>query len=302
MHRHARAALALTALLLLPAAARAGAALGEPRPDPLVIGILPELNIFKQRERFRLLGDYLSEQTGLHVQFTILSRYGNIIETLRSRDVDGAFLGSFTGALAIARIGVVPIARPVNLDGTSTYHGYVFVRRSSGIASVAGMRGKRMAFVDRATTAGYVFPLAYLKASGVADVERFFGETYFTGSHDAAIDAVLKERADVGAAKHSVYERVRAQAPRIDRALVILAESPPVPSNGLCVRSTLAPSVQATLRRALLGLHLDPKGAAVLAQFGALRFIETTPEDYRPVAELARSAGIDIATYEYRNE
>lgn len=37
------------------------------------------------------------------------------------------------------------------------------VRKDSGIAGVAGMRGKRMAFVDRAATAGYVFPPAWLR-------------------------------------------------------------------------------------------------------------------------------------------
>ena len=47
--------------------------------------------------------------------------------------MDGSFFGSFTGAMAIEKLGVEPIARPVNLDGTSTYKGYIFVRKDSGI-------------------------------------------------------------------------------------------------------------------------------------------------------------------------
>ena len=45
----------------------------------LVIGLLPEMNIFKKRERFELLAPFLSKHMGLEVKLTMLS-YGNIIE------------------------------------------------------------------------------------------------------------------------------------------------------------------------------------------------------------------------------
>jgi phosphonate transport system substrate-binding protein len=270
--------------------------------ERLLIGLIPEMNIFKQKQRFRLLGEYIGKKTGIPVEFTILSRYGNIIESFTTEGMDGAFFGSFTGALAINELGVVPLARPVNLDGTSQYRGYIFVRKDSGIKGPADMRGKRMAFVERATTAGYIFPRAWLKEHGEADLDRFFGETFFTGSHDAAIMAVLNKKADIGAAKHSMYDRVRRNNPRVDRELVIIARSPWVPSNGLCVRKGLDKSIQQKLKDALLGLEHDPEGNAVLESFGAVKFIETTAEDYRPVSELAGRAGINIRTYIYRNE
>ncbi len=295
----------LTALLLV------GLALGVPGPAPraqqnrhggqLLIGLIPEMNIFKQKARFRLLGEYLGRRIGVPVRFTILSRYGNILERFEAEQMDGAFFGSFTGALAIERIGVVPLARPVNLDGASTYHAHLFVRKDSSIRTVADMRGKRMAFVDRATTAGYVFPLAWLRENGIASHQGFFSEAYFTGSHDAAIDAVLERKADVGAAKHSVYDRVRKDNARVDAELVVLAESPSVPSNGLCVRKDLQPDLKEALRHALLELERDPEGAKILAQFGAMRFIETTAADYQPVLELTRKAGIDLKRYVYVN-
>jgi phosphonate transport system substrate-binding protein len=280
------------------------AATAQPRPASgrILIGLIPELNIFKQKARFRPLGEYLTRKVGVPVEFTILSRYGNIIDSFTTEKMDGAFFGSFTGALAIERLGVVPLARPVNLDGSSTYHGHLFVRSDSGIRSVKQLRGKRMAFVDRATTAGYVFPLAVLRKAGIPSPEGFFGEYYFTGSHDAAIAAVLDGKADAGAAKHSVYDRMRRENPRIDRDLTVIAESPPVPSNGLCVRRDLDPGLKAALKAALLSLEKDPVGDVVLTEFGALRFIETTAEDYRPVGEMAREAGLDLKRYEYRNQ
>lgn len=297
MKKRSYVLLFLAVLLLLTSVP----AYSETSQKRLLIGILPEMNVFKQRQRFMLLGDYLSKKTGIPITFTILSRYGNIIERFNAEKMDGAFFGSFTGALAIQRMAVIPLARPVNLDNTSSYKGYIFVRRDSGIKNTAGLRGKRMAYVEKATTAGYIFPRAYLRDHGVSDLDHYFGESFFAGSHDAAIDAVLNGQADVGAAKHSIYDRVRKDNSRVDQELLILAESPGVPSNGLCVRKELDPALQNRLKEALLGLNSDPEGAAVLKQFGALKFIETTVQDYQPVFQMVQKAGIDIKSYDYRN-
>ena len=285
------------AFLLLPFSSFAQ----TPRQQ-MVIGLIPELNVFKQIERFKPLAKYLSDATGITVKFTILSRYGNIVDRFTAEKLDGAFFGSFTGALAIQKLGVVPLARPVNLDGESTYHGYLFVRKDSGIRSVSDMKGKKMAFVDKATTAGYIFPVAYLKEYGVSNVNNYFSETFYAGSHDAAMYAVLSKHADIGAAKNTVYNITRKSDPRIDKELVILAESSKVPSNGLCVRKGLNPDLVHKLREALLKLDKSPEGKAVLDKLKFVKFLPTTVDDYKPVFAMAQKAGIDLKKYTYKNE
>jgi ABC-type phosphate/phosphonate transport system substrate-binding protein len=98
-----------------------------------------------------------------------------------------------------------------------------------------------------------------------------------------------------------MYDRVGENNPRVAAELTIIARSPAVPSNGLCVRNTLAPSVREKLKQALLNLGKDPAAAPVLAKLGALEFIETTSADYQPVFDMARQAGIDIKNYNYLN-
>jgi phosphonate transport system substrate-binding protein len=111
----------------------------------LTIGLIPEQNVFRQMKRYKPIADYIRQETGIGIRFTILSRYGNIIDSFSSENLDGAFWGSFTGALAIQKLDIEPIARPIWLDGTSTYHGYVFVRKDSGIKDVRDMKGKTIA-------------------------------------------------------------------------------------------------------------------------------------------------------------
>jgi phosphonate transport system substrate-binding protein len=294
--------LALLFLCILPIVLFSSPASGADAPQKnLVIGLLPEMNVFKQKQRFEPLADYLTKHMGVEVKMTMLSRYGNIIERIKAEDIDGAFLGSFTGALAISQLGVIPLARPINMDGTSTYFGYIFVKKGSNIKSVADMQGKSLALVERATTAGYVFPIAWFAQNGVDDITTYFSDHFFTGSHDGAIDAVLEGRADVGAAKNTIYERMLESHPALEKELVILAKSPRVPSNGLSVRQDLDPKLRNKLQELLLNLHNVPEGLEVLKKLGAKRFVETSREDYRPVLQLAEEAGIDLEKYNYFN-
>ena len=268
----------------------------------LSIGLIPEVNVFDQVARYKPLEGYLAKRTRMDVKVTILSRYGNIIDHFVQTNLDGAFWGSFTGAMAIKKLGVEPIARPLWLDGVSTYCGYVFVKTNSKIRRVADMRGKRIAFVEKATTAGYVFPLAYFRENGVTDIDGYFKEYYFAGSHDAAIRAVLNGEADIGTAKNTMFKFMAREDPRIQTDLTILARSPEVPSNGLGVRKTLGADVKRQLNDILLGMDEDPEGKEILKRFGARKFIPTVKADYNPVFDIARRAGINVENYTYFNK
>ncbi len=267
----------------------------------LLIGLIPEQNIFRQMERYEPIAWYLSKAAGVGVRFTVLPRYGDMVANFVSAGLDGAFFGSFTYAVARGKLGVEALARPVDLRGTSTYHGLIFVRKDSGIRSVEEMRGKRFALVDKATTAGYLLPLEFFKKHG-KDYRTYLGEFYYAGTHEAAISDVLDGKADVGAAKSTVFDRLAAGDDRIRTDLVILDRSREVPENALAVRKGLDAALKRKLKDALLAMHLDPGGREILGAFGAQRFVETTDEDYRPVYDLAREVGLDLATFADTND
>ncbi len=268
----------------------------------LLIGLIPENNLFRQAEKYDPLAQYLSKRIGLKIKARILSRYGNIIDNFSSEGFDGAFFGSFTYALAHARLGVIALARPQLMDGESTYHGLILVRKDSGIRTAAEMKGKVFAFVDKATTAGYLLPLVYFRKHGIDRYQTYFRETYYAGTHEDVIADVLNRKADVGAAKNTVYERLSREDSRIARELIILDRSPAVPENGLAVRKDLDEPLSKKLKEALMMMGADAEGRKVLENFGAKRFIETSDQDYNPVYRYAREARLDLATYDYKNE
>lgn len=267
----------------------------------ILLGLIPEQNVFRQMERYEPLAEYLSRRTGTKVRLKVLLRYGNIINNFVSEGLDGAFFGSFTYALAHVRLGVRVVARPESTEGISTYHGLIFARRDSGIRTAEDMRGKRFAFVDKATTAGYLLPLVYFRRNGI-DHRTYFRECYFAGTHENAILDVLERRADIGAAKNTVFERTLGADQRNTKDLVVLERSPEVPENALALRKDLAPTLVRAITATLLTMHEDPEGIEVLSAFGARRFIATTETDYRPIYQYVQQAGLDLSSYDYLNE
>jgi len=75
----------------------------------------------------------------------------------------------------------VPLARPVNPDNRPPTKANLFVRKNSGIRTVADMKGKKMAFVDKATTAAMCSP-RLAQGETAPTLDGFFSEYYFTGA------------------------------------------------------------------------------------------------------------------------
>ena len=268
----------------------------------LRIGLIPEQDIFKQMRRYEPLAEYIFKKTGYKIELVVLPKYGDIVDKFVSKHMDGAFFGSFVYALAHEKIGVEVLARPENLKGISTYHGLIFVRKDSGIRTAKEMKGKRFVFVAKATTAGYLLPLYYFQQNNITDYKTYFGETYFVGTHDAAVYDVLNGKADIGAAKNTIYEKLEESDPRVKGNLLILEKSPDVPENALGLRKDIDETVIKKLKEVLLDMNSDPAGKNILEKFGARRFIETTNDDYQSIASYCKQIGLNLATFDYWSE
>ena len=283
--------LALLALVAPPAEAASG---------KIVIGVIPEINLVKQMERFVPLSDYLEKKTGMVVDVKPLSNYGQLYEEMRDGNIDAGFFGSFVYGMTRAKIGVLPLARPVQPGGRSTYTGLLFVRNDTGIKKPADMKGKTIALASPATSGGYLAQKAYLARNGInIDTDL---KIIWAGSHEAAIRAVMSHQAEIGGAKNSVVAKYRRENKVFDSLIEIINETPRkgFPDNTFAVRNGLEQPKIDALKKALLQMHSDPEGKKVLSRFGAERFIPTSDEDFRPLYDLVRQLKIDLANYPYK--
>ena len=75
-----------------------------------------------------------------------------------------------------------------------------------------------------------------------------------------------------------------------------------VSPNSFALRKDIPLAIKSQMKSVLLEMSQDKEGRAVLKEFGAKEFIETTEKDYQPVFDIAKKAGIDLVKYNYLND
>jgi phosphonate transport system substrate-binding protein len=247
---------------------------------PLRLGLIPERDIIQQRRRYRALADYLEARLHRPVELVTMSTYTGVFTDLAEERIDAAFLGSLVTVLAYERYGAQVLVKPEYLDGTSSYHGVIFVRDDSPIRTLDDLQPADCLAMVRATLAGHLFP-----ASVLLEMDRLEGEhaarVCWIGSHDEVIAAVAEGRVAIGAAKDlriDAYERANPDV-RFRR----LMRSGEVPENALVLAAGTSPDLARELVAILLNMPDDPDGPAALRQLGMRRFILCDIADYHVV-------------------
>jgi len=251
------------------------------------IGVVPALTVTETIKQYQPIVDYLNRRLNINAQLMPQKDYVTVLEKMKNREIDAAVMGSLICYRSIKEIGAVPLARPES-NGDSTYEGVVFVRKDSGIKDIYGLRGKLFAYVDRDTSAGYVYPRYLLKEMGY-DADKFFKEAVFAGKHDAAVLMVLDKKADGGAAKDDVYFKLEKQNPRIKNEMKILhLSSAKFPDRTIVVRKGFDTTLSEKIKDALINMDKDEEGRKILNASNFDRYIPTGIKDFRNLEKMLR--------------
>ena len=229
-------------------------------------------------EKYQPLTDYLSARIGRPVALHPFATNAEILGKLGSGDIDALIVGSAGGAWAVRDHGAVPVARPEK-GGVSGYRGCIIVRKDSKFRRLEDLKGKRFDYVEKGTSAGYVYPRALLVGKKL-DPDAFFAATAFAGKHDIAAMKVLNGESDGASVKDLDLGKLSASDPRVAAEILVLSKSELYPDGTLLFRKGTDAATVKAVGEALLGLEKDPEGKTVLASVGADRYIRTGKKDF----------------------
>lgn len=241
------AALVLTVCAGLPRHASA-------QPRALTIGLIPAEDSQAMIESSRQVLDALQQQLGMPVKPFVATDYNGVIEALRAKKLDVAYLGPFSYVLAssVAEVEAFSVA-VTKKTGQSAYRSVILARKDSGLRSVAELKGRNFAFVDPSSASGHLFPKAGLQQTGL-DPETYFGRVVFSGSHDASILAVANRKVDAAAVADRIFNSAVAKGTVKQDDFVVLWSSRPIPESPMVWRKDLDPALKEKLAKALANL------------------------------------------------
>lgn len=238
-------------------------------------------------------GQVLGRLAGVPVRVTVASDYAAVVEALRNRTADLAFLHPAGYVIANRETKALIVAR--NLwHGKASFTSRFYVRKDSGLKTLEDLRGKTIAFVDPASSSGYIYPMVMLMQRGLVrgrDPKTFFREVVYAGAHDAAMRALLNGHVDAIASFDLAREQYLKDPAERER-ITFVAETPPIPEAGIAAREGLDPAVVARVRAALLQIK-PPAHAALLKRLYEIDGFEPADDrDYDPVRAAVDLLGI----------
>jgi phosphonate transport system substrate-binding protein len=245
----------------------------------------------QQMKRSAQVIQRLEKDLDLRVVPYTAADYVSIVEAMRAKKVDVAWLGSFSYVLAVQEAGAEAFVAGVRKStGKASYTSLIFVRGDAPYQSVMDLKGKSFAFVDPASTSGHLFPRAAMMKMGIADPASFFSQVVFAGAHDAAQLAVLNRRVDGGASNDRVMDNLIKRGDLKPGDLRVIHRSDPIPLGPIAWRRDLPEATKAALRRSFLGMR-----DVTFGTLGELtHFVEVSDRTYDVVRETATILKLDL--------
>ena len=242
----------------------------------------------------------------LDANMNVGSNYSAVIQALGSGTADIAETGPFAAALGVDA-GNAEVILQRKGYGSWTYQSIIAVPKDSDITSLSDLSGKTVAFADRLSTSGCLYPLYDMKTEGNVDIGKLPEgngsqadiDPVFAGGHTKSYALLEKGQVDaagMGGFVPGIVGDFSANARKIN-------EHTGLPRAPIVVSSQLGSKAKAALKQAFLqapdtiyyGADGEEGGDDDL-WFSDVR--EASVDDYRSVIDTAKELGVTPELFE----
>ena len=255
------------------------------------IGAIPDQDAALLQNNMDKLADYLSEETGLNVEYTSSVDYAALVTGFERSEVHMAWFGGLTSvqAMAVAPEAQAIVQRPRDEQFTS-----VFVANPSlGLSSLEDVKGKSLTFGSESSTSGHLMPRHFITEAGI-NVETDLSQApNFSGSHDTTYKLVEAGTYEVGALNSAVWETA-VKENKVDTSKVdVFYVTPEYYDYNFTINNVDAEFGEGTVEKVKAALlAMDEEQKEILDFFATDKFIETKNENYDAIRDVAKSLGI----------
>lgn len=257
------------------------------------------------------LGDNYEVSDNLSVKGTVGSNYSAIIQSLGQGTTDLAETGPFAAALGV-KTGNAEIVLQRYGYGSWEYASIIATPNDSDITELSDLSGKTVAFSDRLSTSGCLYPLYSMSSDGDLDIgelpegngSQAEFEARFAGGHVGSY-TLLKE-GQVDAAAMGGFVRDTKAGPTPDEwqeVATTLHEDDGLPRAPMVVSSELSDEAKTAIQQAFLdapdSVYYGSDGEDGTNDdlwFGRVR--EASQDRYQSVIDVANELGVGADIFE----
>lgn len=271
-------------------------------PKQLTVQFVPSQNAETLEAKAKPLEKLLSDKLGIPVKVTVSTNYNTIIEAMSSKKIDVGFLpptayvlakqrGAAEVILQSQRFGVIqPGGLPDKTKLVDFYRSMILVKKDSGIKDLKDLKGKKIAWQDVTSSAGYVWPAVEMKKAGIDPEKDVQGIT--VKGHDKGVLAVLNGDVDAAAVFEDARNTVKKDKPDIFNKVVPLYFTQPIPNDTVSVRADMDPEWQKKIQQAFIDIAKEGEGKKIVKEIYSIEgFAPSTDKNFDIVREYNKEVG-----------
>ncbi|MFN3454111.1 MAG: phosphate/phosphite/phosphonate ABC transporter substrate-binding protein [Pseudobdellovibrio sp.] len=268
--------------------------LGSPE-NPFKFFLVPAQDTLGLLDTGNKLKNYLEKETGMAVTVDLPVNYIAVVEAFGSKRADAAIINTFGYILAHEKYEVEARLKLIN-RGRDYYNGQI-IAHVDGPKSIKELNGKKFAFVDPASTSGYLLPMRLFKKEGIK-----LKEFMFAGKQDTVVQAVYQKKVDAGATFYTPPDPdgtpkdarwlMRTQYPDVYDKIKILQMTGPIPNDPLAFRKDVPEEIKKKIVDAMRKYIQTSEGKEILlGMYHITDFKDAKDSDYDIVRGYLKDVG-----------
>lgn len=276
----------VTGALVLVSALSAWAA-----PQKISLGFNPGGDPEKIRPLALALAGDLQTETGLAVEILISKDYAGLVTAMKEKKIDFAFFTARTFVEAERVAGAKVLLKKVWKE--ESYRPALVALAKSPLRKIDQLKGKRIAFVDKESASGYLYPMAKLREAGLKESD--FAKVEWTGHHNASVRALISGDVDVAAvfaddAKARTGAWTKSEVGSTPEVRVLWVGEA-IPNDPFCVRQDFYVAHPMITHSVMLGLIdlFERNREKYASLLGAKSLVPATSRQYDSVRQMLKT-------------
>lgn len=265
------------------------------KKNPIKMFFVPSVDAQMLGDRAKTVEKYLEEKTGYEIDSAVPQSYVAVVEAFGTKRADIASLNTFGYILAHERYGAEAKITVIR-HGDATYKAQIIAKTDGPIKKLSDIAGKKFAYVDPASTSGYLLP-----AKLFADKNIKPSETVFAGKHDNVVTMIYQGQVDAGATFYSppnegkiqdARRLVKAQYPDVEQKISILELTEAIPNDPIVFRKDMPEEMKTKLADAFISFVATEEGKkAFYDLYGVTELKRIEDKEYDAVRAMLTALG-----------
>ncbi len=284
----------LLSALLLPAALPLTCSQDLFAASALRFTAIPDENTVRLTERFDKVAAYLTEKTGVNVEYVPVKSYAASVAAFKNDEVQLAWFGGLSGVKARRSVpGSVAIAQG---EEDVRFVTYFIANASTGIDEGEdfpdAVAGHTFTFGSKGSTSGRLMPEYFIRQHYGKAPDKVFKRVGFSGDHSKTLALVQSGSYQVGALNYKVWQN-EVKAGKVDSTKVrIIWRTPTYPDYNWTIRGDVEKKYGVGFIGKVQKALLDMKDRSLLDSFPRARFIAADNSMYAPILKTGTAIGI----------